>query len=143
MNIKYFNKEKDLDNIMEIWLKSNIESHNFVDKNYWINNFDLVKSMIKESEIYIYEENNKILGFIGLSENYIAGIFIDKEFRNKGIGKNLLDYAKDKKDKLYLNVYEKNNKAMNFYIKNQFIISEKNFDDENKEYEYKLIWNKN
>lgn len=143
MNIKYFNKEKDLDNIMEIWLKSNIEAHNFVDKNYWINNFDLVKSMIKESEIYIYEENNKILGFIGLSENYIAGIFIDKEFRNKGIGKNLLDYAKDKKDKLYLNVYEKNNKAMNFYIKNQFIISEKNFDDENKEYEYKLIWNKN
>lgn len=143
MNIKYFNKEKDLDNIMEIWLKSNIESHNFVDKNYWINNFDLVKSMIKESEIYIYEENNKILGFIGLSENYIAGIFIDKEFRNKGIGKNLLDYAKDKKDKLYLNVFEKNNKAMNFYIKNQFIISEKNFDDENNEYEYKLIWNKN
>lgn len=143
MNIKYFNKEKDLDNIMEIWLKSNIEAHNFVDKNYWINNFDLVKSMIKESEIYIYEENNKILGFIGLSENYIAGIFIDKEFRNKGIGKNLLDYAKDKKDKLYLNVYEKNNKAMNFYIKNQFIISEKNFDDENNEYEYKLIWNKN
>lgn len=143
MNIKYFNKEKDLDNIMEIWLKSNIEAHNFVDKNYWINNFDLVKSMIKESEIYIYEENNKILGFIGLSENYIAGIFIDKEFRNKGIGKNLLDYAKDKKDKLYLNVFEKNNKAMNFYIKNQFIISEKNFDDENNEYEYKLIWNKN
>lgn len=128
---------------MEIWLKSNIEAHNFVDKNYWINNFDLVKSMIKESEIYIYEENNKILGFIGLSENYIAGIFIDKEFRNKGIGKNLLDYAKDKKDKLYLNVFEKNNKAMNFYIKNQFIISEKNFDDENNEYEYKLIWNKN
>ncbi|MBP2024756.1 GNAT family N-acetyltransferase [Peptoniphilus stercorisuis] len=143
MNIKYFNKEKNLDNIMDIWLKSNIEAHNFVDKNYWINNFDLVKSMIKESEIYIYEENNKILGFIGLSENYIAGIFIDKEFRNKGIGKNLLDYAKDKKDKLYLNVYEKNNKAMNFYIKNQFIISEKNFDDENNEYEYKLIWNKN
>lgn len=143
MNIKYFNKEKDLDNIMDIWLKSNIEAHDFVNKNYWINNFDLVKSMIKESEIYIYEENNKILGFIGLSENYIAGIFIDKEFRNKGIGKNLLDYAKDKKDKLYLNVFEKNNKAMNFYIKNQFIISEKNFDDENKEYEYKLIWNKN
>lgn len=128
---------------MEIWLKSNIEAHNFIDKNYWINNFDLVKSMIKESEIYIYEENNKILGFIGLMEDYIAGIFIDKEFTNKGIGKKLLDYAKDKKAKLYLNVFEKNNKAMNFYIKNQFIISEKNFDDENKEYEYKLIWNKN
>ena len=143
MTIKYFNKEKDLDNIMEIWLKSNIEAHNFVDKNYWINNFDLVKSMIKESEIYIYEENNKILGFIGLSEDYIAGIFIDKEFRNKGIGKKLLDYAKDKKDKLSLDVYEKNNKAMNFYIKNQFIIDEKNFDDENNEYEYRLIWNKN
>lgn len=142
MNIKYFNNEKDLDRVMEIWLKSNIEAHDFIDKSYWINNFIMVRNLISTSEVYIYEENNEILGFVGLVDNYIAGIFVDSNYRNKGIGKELLDYIKNLKSDLSLDVYEKNKKAYNFYIKNGFIIEEKSLDNENNQYEYKLIWNK-
>lgn len=142
MNIKYFNNEKDLDRVMEIWLKSNIEAHYFIDKSYWINNFIMVRNLISTSEVYIYEENNEILGFVGLVDNYIAGIFVDSNYRNKGIGKELLDYIKNLKSELSLDVYEKNKKAYNFYIKNGFIIEEKSLDNENNQYEYKLIWNK-
>lgn len=142
MNIKYFNNEKDLDRVMEIWLKSNIEAHDFIDKSYWINNFIMVRNLISTSEVYIYEENNEILGFVGLVDNYIAGIFVDSNYRNKGIGKELLDYIKNLKSELSLDVYEKNKKAYNFYIKNGFIIEEKSLDNENNQYEYKLIWNK-
>lgn len=142
MNIKYFNNEKDLDRVMEIWLKSNIEAHDFIDKSYWINNFIMGRNLISTSEVYIYEENNEILGFVGLVDNYIAGIFVDSNYRNKGIGKELLDYIKNLKSELSLDVYEKNKKAYNFYIKNGFIIEEKSLDNENNQYEYKLIWNK-
>lgn len=142
MNIKYFNNEKDLDKIMEIWLKSNIEAHNFIDKSYWINNFITVRNLISASEVYIYEENNEILAFVGLVDNYIAGIFVDSKYRNMKIGKNLLDYIKNIKSELSLDVYEKNKKAYNFYIKNDFKIKEKSLDNKNNEYEYNLIWNK-
>ena len=32
-----------LDEVMKIWLETNINTHDFIEKEYWINNFDLVK----------------------------------------------------------------------------------------------------
>ena len=58
-------KNADIDKIMEIWLNSNIEAHNFIDKSYWKKNFEMVKNALPRAEIYIYEENNNIMGFVG------------------------------------------------------------------------------
>ena len=30
----------EINEVLDIWLKNNIKSHNFIDKNYWINNYD-------------------------------------------------------------------------------------------------------
>ena len=65
--IKEF-KTEYLDELMEIWLETNINAHNFIEKEYWINNFDLVKKMLPNAEIYIFQENNVIKGFIGIIE---------------------------------------------------------------------------
>lgn len=46
-------KTKDIENIMNIWLNSNIKAHNFIDKNYWVNNFDYVKDILPKATIYI------------------------------------------------------------------------------------------
>ena len=42
--------------------------------------------------------------------------------QSQGIGKILLNYAKDKRNKLYLNVYQKNARAMSFYKREGFEI---------------------
>ena len=49
----------------------------------------------------------EILDFIGMVDNYIAGIFVDKKYRSFEIGKKLLDYVKSKYDSLSLKVYKK------------------------------------
>ena len=85
-NIGYFDTNNDIDKIMNIWLKSNLEAHPFVKASYWENNFKIVKEMISNSEIYVYKIDSIIVGFVGLSQNYIAGIFIKKEYRNSSIG---------------------------------------------------------
>ena len=54
-------------------------------------------SMLPEAEVYVYEKDDDIRGFIGMMENYIAGIFVDEKFRSCGIGRELLDYAKSVK----------------------------------------------
>ncbi len=51
-NIREY-KSKDLDNIMEIWVNTNIEAHNFIDENYWRNNFDMVKEKNINQKIWI------------------------------------------------------------------------------------------
>ena len=63
--------------------------------------------MLPQSEVYVYENNNKIQGFIGVKDDYIEGIFVADEMQSHGIGKKLLDYIKNKKTKLQLNVYQK------------------------------------
>lgn len=46
-------------------------------------------------------------GFIGLNGGHIEGLFVDRAARNLGIGKELLDFAKNNHARLTLNVYIK------------------------------------
>lgn len=135
-------KNADIDKIMEIWLNSNIEAHNFIDKSYWKKNFEMVKNALPQAEIYIYEENNNIMGFVGLVENYIAGIFVEKNFRREGTGKKLLDYIKSIKNNLTLNVYEKNIGAVKFYKREGFTVEKFGIDENIGEKEFMMSWEK-
>lgn len=135
-------KQTDIDNVMEIWITENIRAHDFIPKEYWKKNFEYVKKILPNAEIYVYVENEKIVGFIGLNDNYIEGIFIDSKYQYKGIGTALLNKAKKMKDELTLSAYKKNTKAIQFYLKNEFKIVEKNIDKENDKVEYIMLWKK-
>ena len=130
-----------LDEIMKIWLETNINAHDFIKKEYWINNFDLVKKILPNAKIYIFQENNIIKGFIGIIEDgYIAGLFVKEEYQREGVGKKLIEYIKPKYKQLKLDVYAKNENAINFYLKNNFKrVNEKNNED-TKELEYEMIF---
>lgn len=69
---------KDLERVMDIWLNTNIKAHFFVSEEYWIENFHIVKGMLPEAELYVYEMNGKIEGFVGIDNGYIAGIFVSE-----------------------------------------------------------------
>jgi putative acetyltransferase len=141
--IKNFNLSK-LDSVMKIWLDTNIDAHNFIKNEYWINNYNLVKEMLPLADIYIFEENNIIKGFIGVMEkNYIAGLFVKKEYQRESIGKKLLDYCKSKYLVLKLDVFIKNKNAVNFYYKNGFKVLDEHFSEETKEIEFTMIFSKN
>ena len=133
-------KEKDINIVMEIWLETNISAHNFISKEYWMNNYEFVKNELPKSEIYVYEERDNIYGFIGIRNGYIEGIFVKEEHQSKGIGKKLLDYCKEKYSKLLLNVYEKNYNAIRFYNREKFKITGKKIDSTTKEVEYDMEW---
>ena len=97
----------DIDRVTDIWLKTNLKAHYFISNQYWKSNYELVKEMMLQSEIYVFEADKKIQGFVGLNDEYIEGIFVSDEMQSCGIGKLLLDYIKNKKDRLRLNVYQK------------------------------------
>ena len=107
----------DIDSVAKIWLNTNIQSHRFIDEQYWKKNYELVKEMLLDAEVYVYVENNEVYGFIGINEEHIEGIFITREVQSRGLGKSLLDFIKEKKERLHLNVYQKNTRAITFYKK--------------------------
>ncbi len=97
----------DLDTIMKIWLKANIEAHDFIPESYWYKNYEAVKGMLPDAEILVYEDHNTILGFVGLMGSFIAGIFVNENCQSHGIGRALLDHVKKNSSELSLHVYKK------------------------------------
>ena len=137
-------KDEDTTAVMTIWTKGNFEAHSFIDKDYWLLNYNKVKDeYLKKSETYVYTENNEIKGFISILNNeYIGALFIKREYRKQGIGRKLINFVKDKYDKLTLNVYEKNINAILFYTKLGFINQKIQIDDKTNEKEYVMEWRK-
>ncbi len=97
-------RKADVNRVAKIWLDTNIKAHYFISVQYWKNNFELVKELLLQTTVYVYEDNQGIWGFIGLNDEYVEGIFVSDEMQSHGIGKALLNYAKDKRSKLLLNV---------------------------------------
>ena len=119
--IREFQRD-DINKVADIWLDTNIKAHNFIPAEYWKSNFKSVKEALLLAEVYVYEYDTEIQGFIGLNDEYVEGIFVSGEMQSQGIGKILLNYAKDKRNKLHLNVYQKNARAISFYKREGFEI---------------------
>lgn len=128
-------ENNDLAAIMQIWLNANIQAHSFIDQEYWKGNFEQVSTLLPQAEIYVYENNQtaQIEGFVGLSQDYIEGIFVKPESQSNGIGKQLLNYVKAIKNQLRLSVYAMNQRAIQFYRREQFSIQSEHMDQNTKE----------
>ncbi|QUX20022.1 GNAT family N-acetyltransferase [Staphylococcus haemolyticus] len=114
-----------------IWLNANLDTHSFIDSFYWIDNYSNVLDSLKDADIYVYKTNEQIVAFCGLRDNYIAGLFVKEEYRNKGIGHALIKHLQSEYNHLSLKVFEQNNRAVHFYESLGFIKMESSVDKTN------------
>ena len=135
-------RKTDLDEVAYIWSNTNKKAHDFIAETYWDEHFEMVEGMLGDAEIYVFEEQEQIKGFVGLDGEYIAGIFVREKEQSLGIGKQLLDFVKSLKGQLKLNVYQKNERAIKFYTREQFEIQDEQTDEATGEAEYLMLWKK-
>lgn len=133
-------RKADINKVANIWLDTNITAHHFIPAQYWKSNFELVKELLLQATVYVYEDKQEIQGFVGLSDEYIEGIFVSAEMQSQGIGKILLNYVKGKRNNLLLNVYQKNTRAISFYQREGFEIQCNGIDEATGERDYVMAW---
>lgn len=133
-------RRADIGRVMELWLDANLKAHSFIPTAYWKSNFDAVKEMLPQAEVYVYEDASEIDAFVGLNGTYIEGIFVSSEMQSKGIGRRLLDFVKTKRTELCLNVYQKNTRAIDFYQREGFKIRCEGLDESTGEKDYEMVW---
>ena len=138
-------ESRDLDAVMQIWLQANLDAHAFIPASFWEAHFEMVRDLLPQAELYVHEDagTRQIDGFIGLTENHIEGTFVAKSERSKGVGKALLDHAKSCKLHLTLNVYQKNERALAFYRREQFTVQSEGIDEDTNEAEIQMLWTDN
>lgn len=112
-------RASEIDDIMTLWLEANLQAHDFVPKEYWLSHYGEVKTEIAKG-VFVYEQDGRIFGFIGLIGNYVAGLFVRTDKRRVGIGTALIEFCKEQNPILELHVFEKNTGAVSFYEKNGF-----------------------
>ena len=132
----------DTEQVMQLWFWGNVDAHPFVSEEYWHSHFNEVQEALLQAKVFVYDINGKVLGFIGLMNEYIAGIFVDRNYRSTGIGTQLLTYAKQKYDTLSLSVYQQNLRAVAFYHRVGFSILSEGVDEDTGEKEYTMCWGK-
>ena len=123
--IRNYRKE-DEDIVMDIWYKSSSLAHPFLENSF----VEKVKSDMREkylpnSETWVYEEKNSVVGFIAMIDNEIGGLFILPEYHSKGIGTKLVDYVLQDNDVLEVEVFERNLIGRSFYDKYGFVMFKK------------------
>ncbi|WP_250674975.1 N-acetyltransferase [Paraclostridium ghonii] len=131
-------ENKDIDEIMDIWLKSTIKAHDFISKEYWENSYNTVKDVyIPMYDTVVYEDDEGIKGFISIINNeFIGALFVNIDFQGSGIGKKLINYAIYKYKKLNLAVYKDNKKSVEFYINRGFKIIKEQVNEDSGYNEY-------
>ena len=132
--------KNDIDEVMNIWLNSNKKTHYYINEKFYLDNFNDVKESILKANTYVFKKNNEIVGFIGLIDDYIAGIFVKENYQRMGIGHNLINKVKSIHNNLILNVYIKNQTAIDFYKKEGFTVKQISIDEDNNEEEYVMYW---
>ena len=132
---------KDLGRVMDIWLRTNIDSHPFIDQQYFLSNYQpFMEEQMIESKSFIYEIEGNIVGFISILENmFISGLNVDTDYQDNGIGEALLDFAIDKYKQLSVSCFSENESAADFFLENGFEIVDKVIDEDTQKQEYIMV----
>ena len=132
----------EVESIIQIWLDGNMLAHPFIQPDYWLCHIGYMREALPLSEVYISKVEEKIAGFVGLGGDYIAGLFVGKQYQSQGIGTSLIEFIKQQHFTLTLAVYKKNEKAIRLYSKHKFVVMEERIDANTNEVELLMRWNR-
>ena len=133
---------QDLDPVLSIWLQGNLDAHPFVPADYWRRNYALTAQLLPQAEVYVAEVHGQVVGFIGLMEEVVAGVFVARVHRGAGVGSALLRKAQERRDRLRLSVYQQNPSALRLYQRHRFVITAEEIDPETGAWAYQVDWSR-
>lgn len=119
-------KPQDLEQIMNIWHRASSLAHPFLNLKFVEKvEKDMRHIYIPDSETWVFEKDNAIIGFISMIENEIGGLFVLPKNHTNGIGTQLVDFVKKEHKELEVEVFEKNAIGRAFYDKYGFDLIKK------------------
>lgn len=121
-----------IEQLLDVWESSVKATHLFLSENEVENIKKYVPQALREIPhlIIIENENQVLVGFMGIVEQHIEMLFVSAEERGKGLGKELLKYGIEKYSVNDLAVNEQNPLAKGFYEHMGFRIYKRTEKDE-------------
>lgn len=139
--IRAWNSE-DLTPLLALWLESTTFAHPFIDARYWQESKSLVRdAYLPAARTWVWEEQGRLEGFVSVMDSrFVGALFVRPDAIGKGIGRALLEHVKQRYADLSLEVYQKNERAVNFYHALGFRIEDSAWQEETHHPTWIMRW---
>lgn len=116
------------------WLPDNTEDLSLAE-DWWRDHFQNEKA-------WVAEKGNQIVGFCSrqLHNNNISALYVVPSARSDGLGKRLLDLAKENCNQIIVCAFELNTEARRFYHREGLVEVDREMDDEFKIIDIEHHW---
>ena len=112
----------DLDQVLEVWLAASKIAHPFLTEEFMATERENIRNVhMPKAATWVYEDAERVVGFIALIGNEVGAVFVSPEMQGRGIGRALMDLARDRREILELDVFQANRIGRRFYEKYGFI----------------------
>jgi putative acetyltransferase len=111
---KYENS--DLDAVLSSWESATRLAHPFMTDEFIAQErINTAELYLPNTETWVIESDNQVVGFIALMGNEVGAIFLQPEYHGQGAGRALMDKAKEIHGDLELEVFKENSLGRKFY----------------------------
>ncbi|ODT08091.1 MAG: GNAT family N-acetyltransferase [Mesorhizobium sp. SCN 65-20] len=129
--IRAYSDATDRDRLADIWLAASRVGHPFLSEADLLDQQAKVRDIyLPQAENWVVELNGKPVGFIGLIDDFIGGLFVDPSAHGRGLGQALVRHAARLKGNLDVEVYAANEPAVGFYRHLGFVESLRRAEDD-------------
>ena len=107
---------KDTEAVVAVWRAATQVAHPFLAHDYIESEADNLRNIyLVHAATRVNEIDGCVVGFIAMIGNEIGGLFFDPAFHGKGLGRALVDDARQTLGALEVEVFERNAVGRRFY----------------------------
>ena len=115
--IRKYNRQ-DLDDLLAVWAAASEISHPFLTSDFLASERENIPNIyLPNAETWVFEDNGRVVGFVALLGNEIGAIFVHPSHSRKGIGRGLMNKARELRGELEVEVFVANTIGRAFYEK--------------------------
>jgi putative acetyltransferase len=123
-------QDADMDDAVDAWYQASLIAHPFLDDAFIKHETKMMREVYLPSpNTWVYEKDGKVVGFIGMMDNEVGGIFVHPDYQGQGVGRTMMDHVATMHDELVLSVFKANPIGRRFYDAYGFKIEHEHFDE--------------
>ena len=124
-------RDQDLDDLLAAWAAASEIAHPFLTQDFIALERENIPNLyLPNAETWVFEDEGRVVGFVALLGIEVGAIFVHPSHQRRGVGRQLMDKAKELRGELVVEVFKANSIGRAFYAKYGFEIVAKKFHEQ-------------
>ena len=124
-------RDEEVDDLIDVWLSSTIPGQSFLPEEQWrAMEGDVRDQLLPIADTWVVEEDGKLVAFMSVIDDLIGELFTHPDHQGRGHGRALLERTRLRRDPVFVEVFEANERAIGFYRSSGFVDHEARVDEE-------------